>query len=225
MGEMIEVLRPDGGGCPAYVAVPPAGAGSPGFVMIQEWWGINDQMRGLADRLAKQGFAVLIPDLYRGRLATDPDEAGRLMNGLDFAAAAAQDVRGCVRHLKAAGAPRVGVGGFCLGGALTVIAAVHVPEADAALCFYGIPPVAAADPAKIRVPFSGHFAHRDDWCTPAAVDSLEAAMKAGGVAAELFRYDAQHAFMNERRSEVYDAACAELAWRRATAFLDRTLRP
>lgn len=224
MGEMIEVVRPDGGRLPAWFSAASAGAQAPGFVMIQEWWGLNEQMKGLADRLAGHGLSVLVPDLYRGRLAASPDEANHFMTGLDFGDAALQDVRGCARHLKAAGAPKVGVGGFCMGGALTVIAAVHVPEVDAAVCFYGIPPAEAADPAKIRVPFSGHFAQHDDWCTPAAVNALEAAMKRGGVSSEVFRYDAQHAFMNERRPEVYDAACADLAWKRATAFLDRTLR-
>lgn len=224
MGEMIEVARPDGGKLSAWFVPSSAGAKSPGFVMIQEWWGLNEQMKGLAARLAGQGYSVLVPDLYRGRLAANPDEANHLMTGLDFADAAVQDVRGCARHLKAAGAPKVGVGGFCMGGALTVIAAVHVPDFDAAVCFYGIPPAEAADPAKIRVPFSGHFANRDEWCTPAAVDALDAAMRRGGVTAEVFRYDADHAFLNERRPEVYDAACADLAWKRATSFLDRTLR-
>lgn len=222
MGEKIEIGRPDGGTCPAYRA--PAAPGAPGIVLIQEWWGLNDQIAGMADRLSAEGYDVLVPDLYRGRIATGPAEANALMGALDFADAATQDVRGCARHLRAAGAPRVGVGGFCMGGALTVIAAVHVAEVDAALCFYGIPPASAADPARIRVPFSGHFANRDDWCTPAAVDGLEGALAAAGVPHEVFRYDAEHAFMNERRPEVYDAKAAELAWRRAIAFLARTLR-
>ena len=135
MGEMIEVVRPDGGRLPAWFSAASAGAQAPGFVMIQEWWGLNEQMKGLADRLAGHGLSVLVPDLYRGRLAASPDEANHFMTGLDFGDAALQDVRGCARHLKAAGAPKVGVGGFCMGGALTVIAAVHVPEVDAAVCF------------------------------------------------------------------------------------------
>lgn len=81
------------------------------------------------------------------------------MAALDFLDAGTQDVRGCAQHLKKSSS-KVAVGGFCLGGAVTVIAAVHVPEADAAVCFYGIPPVSAADPAKTRVPFQGHFANR-----------------------------------------------------------------
>jgi len=223
MAELIEVKRPDGKTCPAYLAGAASGS-SPGFVMIQEWWGLNDQIEGLADRLATEGYRVLVPDLYRGKKTTSPDEAGQLMAGLDFADAAKQDVRGAVQHLKQTGSAKVAVGGFCLGGAVTVIAAVHVPEADAALCFYGIPPATVADPAQVRVPFQGHFAQHDDWCTPAAVDALEAGLAKSGVPCEVHRYDAQHAFMNASRPEVYDAAAAELAWRRGVEFLARALR-
>jgi carboxymethylenebutenolidase len=223
MGEMIEVKRPDGKSCPAYLVEATAGASAPGFVMIQEWWGLNDQIKRTAERLAGEGYRVLVPDLYRGRKATTPDEAGALMGGLDFADAGKQDVRGCVQHLKKTSA-KVAVGGFCLGGAVTVIAAVHVPEADASVCFYGIPPVAVADPSQVQKPFQGHFANVDDWCTPAAVDALEKALAKSGASFEIHRYQAQHAFMNESRPEVYDAACAELAWQRTKEFLARTLR-
>ncbi len=222
MGETIEVQRLDGGTCPAYLARSGRATAAPGFVMLQEWWGLNEQIKGLADRLATEGYRVLVPDLYRGRVAAEPDEASHLMTGLDFAGATHQDVRGCVQHLKKT-SPKVAVGGFCMGGALAVLAAALVPEVDAAVCFYGIPPAEAADPAGIRVPFCGHFASRDDWCTPEAVDRLEASLERGGVDFEIFRYEAQHAFMNEARPEVYDRACAELAWQRTRAFLARTI--
>ena len=222
MGELIDVKRPDGNTCPAYLVNPKPGASAPGFVMIQEWWGLNDQIKGVAERLAGEGYRVLVPDLYRGKKAANADEAGQLMGGLDFLDAGTQDVRGCVQHLKQS-SRKAAVGGFCLGGAVTVIAAVHVPEADAAVCFYGIPPVSAADPAKVRMPFQGHFASKDDWCTPAAVDALDAALKKGGVEHEIHRYEAHHAFLNEARPEVYDRACAELAWQRMKSFLAKTI--
>jgi carboxymethylenebutenolidase len=223
MGQMIEVKRPDGKTCPAYLTEGSAAAGAPGFVMIQEWWGLNDQIKGAADRLASEGYRVLVPDLYRGKKTADADEAGKLMGGLDFADAGKQDVRACVQHLKQTSA-KVAVGGFCLGGAITVIAAVHVPEVDAAVCFYGIPPATVADPAQVRVPFQGHFANIDEWCTPAAVDALEQGLAKSGCSFEIYRYDAQHAFANESRPEVYDKAAAELAWKRTREFLGRTLR-
>jgi len=215
MGAMIDFARPDGGRTKGYLAA--AGQGRPGIVVIQEWWGLNDQICGVADRFARAGYNALAPDLYQGRVTAVPDEANHLMEGLDFAGATHQDLRGAAQHLRAQSG-RVAAIGFCMGGALTIAAAVHVPEVAAAVCFYGIPPKDFADPARIRVPFQGHFANRDDWCTPAAVDALERALQAAGARAEIYRYDAAHAFMNER-SQAYHLASADAAWARMAAFL------
>ena len=191
--------------------------------MIQEWWGLNEQIKKTADRMAGEGFTALVPDLYRGKLTADADEANHFMGNLDFMAAAKQDIAGCIQHLNNAGAAKVAVSGFCMGGALTLLSAMHVDAMDAGVCFYGIPPAEAGNPGTITVPLQCHFANDDDWCTPAAVDALEGAMKDGGVSAEIHRYDAQHAFMNEQRPEVYDQACAKQAWDRAIAFLKTAL--
>jgi len=214
MGAMIEFGRPDGGKTKGYLST--AGQGRPGVVVIQEWWGLNDQICGVADRFARAGYNALAPDLYKGRLTTEPDEANHLMTGLDFADATHQDLRGAAQHLQAQSG-KVAVMGYCMGGAVTIVAAVHVPEFAAGVCFYGIPPKAFADPAKIRVPLQGHFANKDDWCTPAAVDDLERALKAAGISHEIYRYDAAHAFANER-SAAYDVACANQAWERMALF-------
>lgn len=221
MGGMIEFARPDGGRCGGYFA--DAGKGRPAVIVIQEWWGLNAQICGIADRFAAAGFSALAPDLFHGRVTQDPDEAGHLMNGLDFPGATHQDIRGAARHLATLGG-KVGVTGYCMGGALTIAAAVLVPEIAAAVCLYGIPPRDFADPANIRVPFQGHFATRDDWCTPAAVAELEARMRAHGAAPEVFYYDAAHAFCNEKRPEVYDAKCAGEAWMRTLAFFGKHLQ-
>jgi carboxymethylenebutenolidase len=215
MGTMIEFARPNGGKTKGYLAT--AGQGRPGVVVIQEWWGLNDQICGVADRFARAGYNALAPDLYKGRLTTQPDEANHLMTGLDFADATRQDLRGAAQHLQAQSG-KVAVMGYCMGGALTIAAAVHVPEFAAGVCLYGIPPKAFADPAEIRVPLQGHFANKDDWCTPTAVDDLETTLKAAGVTHEIYRYDAAHAFANER-SAAYDVACANQAWERMAAFL------
>jgi carboxymethylenebutenolidase len=215
MGAMIEFTRPDGGMTKGYLAM--AGQGRPGIVVIQEWWGLNDQICGVADRFARAGYNALAPDLYKGRLTTEPDEANHLMSGLNFADATHQDLRGAVQHLKAQSG-KVAAMGYCMGGALTIAAVVHIPEAAAAVCLYGIPPKEFADPAKIRVPFQGHFANKDDWCTPAAVNDLEKTLKGAGVRHEIYRYDAAHAFANER-SAAYDVAAATQAWDRMAAFL------
>jgi carboxymethylenebutenolidase len=215
MGTMVDFARPDGGRTTGFSAI--AGQGRPGVVVIQEWWGLNDQICGVADRLARAGYNALAPDLYKGRLTAVPDEANHLMSGLDFSDATNQDLRGAAQHLNGQSG-KLAVMGFCMGGALTIAAAVHVREFAAGVCFYGIPPKEFADPAKIGVPLQGHFANRDDWCTPAAVDELESALKAAGVPHEIYRYDAAHAFANER-SAAYDVACANQAWERMTAFL------
>jgi carboxymethylenebutenolidase len=225
MGDMIQFKRPDGQMAAGYLAMPARASGgekAPGLVVIQEWWGVNDQIKGVADRYAKAGYRALVPDLYKGKLATTQAEAQALMGALDWGAAATQDVRGAVQHLKSGGG-KVGVTGFCMGGAVTILAAVHVPEVASAVCFYGIPPASAADPAKIKVPFQGHFAIHDDWCNPQTVGGLEQSLVAGKVSFELYRYDAKHAFFNEKRPDVYDAACTAQAWDRVLGFLKRTL--
>ncbi|MFT4101245.1 MAG: dienelactone hydrolase family protein [Burkholderiaceae bacterium] len=220
MGQKIEFSRPDGGRCGGYYAE--AGKGRPSVIVIQEWWGLNDQICGVADRFARAGYNALAPDLYQGRVTGEPDEANHLMTGLDFPGATHQDIRGAAMHLAASGS-KVGVMGFCMGGALTIAAAVHVPEVAAAVCFYGIPPAELADPANIKIPFQAHFANQDDWCTPAAADALEKAMKGAGLAPEIYRYDAAHGFFNERRGDVYNASLADQAWQRMQAFLQGKL--
>ncbi|MBM3645608.1 MAG: dienelactone hydrolase family protein [Alphaproteobacteria bacterium] len=216
---MIDFKRPDGSSCRGYLAE--AGRGKPGIVVIQEWWGLNDQICGVADRFARAGYNALAPDLYKGRVTQTPDEANHLMSGLDFVGASDQDIAGAVKHLAAI-SRKVGVMGFCMGGALTIAACARVPGIAAGVPFYGIPPGQLADPAKIAVPLQGHFANQDDWCTPAAVDGLEKAMKAAGRSPEVHRYDAAHAFANER-SAAYHLASANAAWERMLGFLGKHL--
>ncbi|WAC73702.1 dienelactone hydrolase family protein [Roseateles sp. SL47] len=221
MGQMIEFSRPDGGKSAGWLAS--AGAGAPGLVLIQEWWGLAPHIKNIADRLAEAGITTLAPDLYRGRLASSADEASHLMNDLDFGDATRQDLQGAVNHLNQLGSAKVGVMGYCMGGALTIAAAVHVPQVAAAVCYYGIPPAEFADPAKIKPPFLGHFATRDDWCTPEKVQELETRMTGAGLHPQIHRYEADHAFSNVTRPDVYDAKAAQLAWDRSLAFLKQHL--
>lgn len=222
MGEHIEFNRPDGQSCPGYLATPEGGDDAPGLVVIQEWWGLNDQIQKTADRFAAAGFRALVPDLYRGKVTTDADEANHMMSNLDWAGAVT-DISGAVLHLKQNG-KKAGVLGFCMGGALTILAAINVEPTDAGVCFYGIPPADAADPSKISIPLMCHFATNDDWCNAEAVSALEAKLKAGDVPYELFTYEGtQHAFFNEQRPEVYDKEASELAWKRSVDFLKSNL--
>ena len=170
-----------------------------------------------------------MPDLYRGKLALEANEAQHLMQGLDFAVAAGQDVRGAVQYLKATGSTKVGVTGFCMGGALTLLAAVHVPEADAAVVWYGYPQLEFIDATRIRAPLLGHWATEDGAFPIVKVDELEKKLRDGGVEFEFHRYHAKHAFANETADSKnlpylkHDAAAAELAWERTMKFLAKHL--
>jgi carboxymethylenebutenolidase len=230
MGQMISFKRPDGGSVQGYLAEPKGGGAASGMVVIQEWWGLNDQIKGVAERLAGAGYRALVPDLYRGKVALEAKEAEHLMTNLNFGDAAGQDVRGAVRHLKSSGSAKAGVTGFCMGGALTLLAAVNVPEADACVVWYGFPPLDYVDPSRIKAPLLGHYAIHDVPFPIAKVDELEQKLRAANVRFEFHRYDAKHAFANETADEKkldmlkYDPQAATLAWRRTMEFLDRHLK-
>ncbi len=219
----VRFKRPDGKECSGFHVEPLAGGKAPGIVVIQEWWGVNDQIKGVASSLAEAGYRVLVPDLYRGKVTVEAAEAGHLMNGLDFLDAAKQDIRGAAQflsHQGAAGDPgsaKVGVIGFCMGGALSILTAVFVPEIHVVVDWYGVPPSEAGDTRTIRVPVQGHFALRDGFFTIAMVDALEKRLNAAGVVHEFYRYDADHAFGNEHGAH-YDAQAKKLAWQRTLDF-------
>jgi carboxymethylenebutenolidase len=223
MGTSITFKRPDGKDANGYLANA-AGGNAPGVVVVQEWWGLSENIKGLCDRFALAGFDALAPDLYAGVLVPyhDTEAANAQMTSLDFMDATTQTVRGAAQFLAKNGA-KVGLTGFCLGGAVTIIGAAKVPELSAGVVFYGIPPEQAARPADVKIPLQAHFANTDDWCTPELVNGFEQAMKQAGKSLELFRYDAQHAFVNEQRVSVHDRAAAELAWARATEFFHKHL--
>ena len=220
MGETVHFNTPNGSQVAGYLAR--AGGSAKNVIVLQEWWGLNKQICGVCDRFAAAGFNALAPDLYKGRVTENADEASHLMSGLDWTGAVEQDVRGAVKYIKANGG-KAAVMGFCMGGALTIIASVKLPGLDAGVCFYGIPPTEVADSARIAVPLQCHFANQDDWCTPAAVDAFDNAAKQAGMNYELFRYEAQHGFFNEQRPEVHDADASKLAWKRMLGFLNTHL--
>jgi len=230
MGKTVSFNRPDGKSVNGYLAEPAGGGKAPGIVVIQEWWGLNDQIKGVADKLAKGGYRALVPDLYRGKSTVDAEEATHLMNGLNFADAASRDIRGAAQYLKKSGSPKVGVTGFCMGGALTVLSAVNVPEMDAGVIWYGYPPLEYVDASKIKAPLLGHFGTRDTAFPIGKVDELEKKLRAANVKFEFHRYDAKHAFANETADEKkldmlkYDPKAAELAWKRTMDFLAKHLK-
>jgi carboxymethylenebutenolidase len=222
MGEKITIKRPDGKECSGYYAMPSAGENASSVVVLQEWWGLNDQIKGVANRLAEAGYRALVPDLYKGKVTLEAAEAEHLMGHLDFGDAATQDIRGAVQYLKE-NTLKVALLGFCMGGALSILAAVHVKEVDAVVCWYGIPPQEAADPSTIKIPLQGHFAQEDEHFTPAQVDVLESRLKEGNVPYEIHRYQADHAFGNET-GDRHDPEAANLAWQRTFDFLAKHIK-
>jgi len=230
MGTTVSFKRPDGKELQGYLAEPAQAAGAPAVVVIQEWWGLNDQIRGVADRLAQAGYRALVPDLYRGKSTVEKEEAHHLMTGLDFADAATQDVRGAIQFLKTGGA-KVGCVGFCMGGALTLLAAANDPELDAAVTWYGCPPLEYIDAGRIKIPLQGHWATQDQFFPLAQVEGLAAKLKEAGVDFDFHHYLAHHAFGNEeavgpgRIAETqYDPVWAQQAWDRTFTFFARHLR-
>lgn len=203
----------------------PSGSGkAASVVLIQEWWGVNDHIRDLTERLAAEGFLVVAPDLYHGKLTKDPTEAGKLMSELDTLAAV-DDIAGAVAYLRAhaRGNGKVGVTGFCMGGALSLAAASHIDGLSAVVPFYGIPPADKVDYATITAPILMHVAKRDEWVTVPKAQAVKKQLDDRGHPMQLEIYDADHAFMNDTRPEVYDKANAKLAWDRTVAFLKKHL--
>jgi carboxymethylenebutenolidase len=222
MGQMITFKRPDGADCSGYLAAPEGNDKAPGIVVIQEWWGLNDQIKGVADRFAGLGYRALVPDLYKGKVTLDAAEANHLMSNLNFADAATQDIRGGAQHLKKTSA-KVGVVGFRMGGALTVVSAMYVPEGDAYSSWYGFPPDEAGDVKTIKKPLQLHLAENDQAFSPDQARALEAKLREGNVPFESSWYKAGHAFLNETGPN-YNAEAAKLAWERTIDFFGKHLK-
>ncbi|WP_063553138.1 dienelactone hydrolase family protein [Burkholderia territorii] len=227
-GSMIAFRRPDGQELQGYLATPEKTEGAPAVVVIQEWWGLNDQIRGVADRLARCGYFALVPDLYRGKSTVEEEEAHHLMTGLDFGDAASQDIPGAVQYLKTR-ASRVAITGFCMGGALTLLS-LQFADADAGVTWYGFPPLDYLDPSKIKVPLMGHWGTQDAFFAIDQVDALEKKLTDAKVDIQFHRYLAHHAFANETAvgpgrigGTQFDPVWSQIAWDRTLTFFGRTL--
>lgn len=219
-GRVIE-FPSNGATTPGYLSVPAAEIG-PGVVLIQEWWGLVEHIRDVADRLSAEGFVVLAPDLYHGEKTKSPDAAGKLLMALDIPRAA-KEIRAAGDHLASLDnvqPKKVGVVGFCMGGQLALYAGQEFPErVGAVVDFYGIHPNAPVDPERLRVPVLMHFATRDKSVpVDKAREFVERAVSSGS-GVEAYFYEADHAFFNDARPEVYSAANASTAWSRTLTFL------
>ncbi|MBT8240457.1 MAG: dienelactone hydrolase family protein [Acidimicrobiia bacterium] len=226
--EMIE-FPSNGHDARGYLALPDQPA--PGVLVIQEWWGLNGQIKGVADRLAAEGFAALAPDLYHGDLAghDEMDKAGELMNSLP-PDRAARDMGGAITALldhPAVTGDAVGVVGFCMGGMLCLmISALEGDRVAAASPHYGAPlgdgaPNWSGLTAKVR----GHFAETDDFFPPDAIAALEAELKAMGKDVELKVYPGTgHAFANEENPlGTHDEEASAQSWAETLELFRSTL--
>ncbi len=229
MGELIEFKDARGRSVAGYLASPESGEG-PGVVVVQEWWGMIDQIKGVCDRLAAAGFVALAPDLYGGKVVPleEPDEAAKAMMSMQLDQAAA-DLSGAVDLLvERTGRSSVGVLGFCMGGGLALVLAARRPDAvRAVIPCYGVYPWPEAHPdyASLAAATQIHCAGRDDFFTPAAAEELAGTLSALGKEVELHVYpESSHAFFNEDRPEVFDRDASALLWERATTFLAAELR-
>ena len=223
MGELVD-FPSNGHGATGYLATAASGSG-PGVIVIQEWWGLVDHIKDVCDRFAAAGFTALAPDLYHGATTSEPDEAGKLMMTLNMETAA-KDMGGAVDYLLALDSvtgDKVGVTGFCMGGGLALLLAVQRPDGvGACVPFYGLIPWEHAQPdwSKLEAPVLGHYAAEDGFFTADLAAGLEADLRARGKDCTLIVHPGvDHAFFNDTRPEVYDAATSQVAWDETVSFL------
>ena len=214
-------LETSHGATTAQVARPD-GETEAGVILIQEYWGVNDHIRDLAGRYAREGYLCLAPDLFRGRLATNPKEASALMqalaldDGLEMIHKA-MDVAAATYQIK-----KFAITGYCMGGTFALRAACEFPEIKAAAPFYGDIPEEDVL-AKLKVPTLFIAGKRDAWINPEKVRTLEEIAAKHNLPVETVSYDADHAFFNDTRPQVYDAQAAADAWRRVLELFKREL--
>ena len=216
-------LETSNGATTAHVALPAEASSNAAVILIQEWWGINDHIRDIAGRYAKEGYTCIAPDLYRGKLAKDSEEASRMMNelaiddGLDTIKSAIAEAA------KTYGLGKIGITGYCMGGTFALRAACEIDTLEAAAPFYGdIPDEQTL--AKLKVPTLFIAGARDGWITPGKVNELKEAAHKYNLPVEVVSYDADHAFFNDTRPEVYNPEAAANAWQRVLNLFHERLQ-
>ena len=224
MGEIVN-FPANGWNTDGYLSIPDSGNG-PGVIVIQEWWGLVEHIKDVCDRFAAEGFVALAPDLYRGKTTKSPDEAGKLMMALRIDEAE-KNLKGAAAYLATHDSmtgEKVGVVGFCMGGALALYTATKNAQVGACVVFYGGHPNVKPDLPNLQSPVLGLYAAKDGFVTPDSVRQLESKLKELGKSIEVVIYpDTDHAFFNDTRPEVYNAEAADDAWRRTIEFLRKYL--
>ena len=224
MGEMVR-FKANEHDAEGYLALPPSGRG-PGVVVIQEWWGLVPQIKGVCDRLAQAGFVVIAPDLFHGATTSSPDEGGRMMMALRIDEAE-KELRGGVHYLlthDAVTSHKVGTVGFCMGGALSLFAASKNPEVGACVVYYGGHPNVKPDIPALQAPVLGLYAEKDAFVNEKVVADLDEALTKNGKQHEFHTYPGvDHAFANETGMNYHEPSARD-AWKRTVQFLKEELR-
>jgi carboxymethylenebutenolidase len=222
-GKMVE-FPANGTKTAGYLATPASGKG-PGVIVIQEWWGLVQHIKNVADRIAAEGFTALAPDLYHGQTASEPDTAGKLFMALNIAQAE-KDLRGAAAYLAShSSTSKLGVVGFCMGGQLALFAATLNPGIAACANFYGIHPNVKPDYSKLSGPVLGLYAEKDGFVTPQVARDVDAAIKKAGKTSEIHIYPGvDHAFFNDERPDAYNKVAADDAWRRTLTLFRQQLK-
>jgi carboxymethylenebutenolidase len=222
-GKMVE-FPTNGHTTQGYLATPAAGKG-PGILVIQEWWGLVPHIKSVCDRFAAEGFSALAPDMYHGKTASEPDEAGKLFMALNIAQAE-KDLAGAAKYLAShSSTSKLGVVGFCMGGQLALFAGCTQPSIGAVVDFYGVHPNVTPDYTRLSGPVLGLFAEKDAFVTPDTARGVEAAIKKAGKSVEIQIYPGvDHAFFNDDNPGAYNKAAAEDAWRRTLAHFRTNLK-
>ena len=223
-GELIS-FECNGESYQGYISRSVQGAG-PGVVVIQEYWGLVGHIKHVCDRFAEAGFTALAPDLYKGKIAEDPDEAGKLMMALNIAETETI-LRCAVDRLlgdEATSTKKVGVVGFCMGGQLALYAAATNTSIGACVDFYGIHPNVLPPFEQMEAPVLGFFAERDNYASPEAVAKLDQVLTEAGKEHDFKIFPGtDHAFFNDDRPEVYNKEAASETWDKMTRFFRERL--
>jgi carboxymethylenebutenolidase len=209
------------GATTAHVARPDSEI-SAAIVLIHEWWGINDHMRDIAGRYANEGYLCVVPDLFRGRVAAAAEEAAALMQALAIDDGMETVRKAIETTTETYAVEKFGITGYCMGGTFALRAACEIDRLGAAAPFYGDIPEEKVL-AKLSVPTLFIAGARDAWINPAKVNTLKEAAARYNLPVEAVSYDADHAFFNDTRPQVYDAEAAADAWQRVLTHFGRHL--
>lgn len=223
--EMVEYEDLDGSEMlMGYLAYPDDGEAHSAVVVLQEWWGLDDHIKDVANRFAEEGFVALAPDLYHGQVTTEPDEARKLVMELDMEEAV-REIQAAIDYLQAqdfVAGPQVGVTGFCMGGGLTLMTAIAEEDVGAAVAWYGRP-LSPEQASEVQAPVLGLYGAEDGGIPVEAVETMESALTEAGVENEFHIYEgAPHAFFNDTRDS-YTPDAAEDAWPRALEWFRERL--